>query len=361
MKNKLLLVPILSLAFVALTGCANKKVNLTYGTYLSQSVETLKTAGEMDIYFRAEYYNETFIVATYQSDYSEDCLCWSTFRQVIANYMNKYHEKVYLFDTQNPTAQELKMEKYQDSTPALYIYHGKKQLAKFTYKNSKDKAIFSELSAEPMYERIHKFVSKPGLYEVNDEYLSNNLSKMEEAVTLFIRGSCSDCTYALPNVIIPYFGNNELSKEILYFDLEDYYSLYLSKDSTEEEKAQYQKIKDKYQLSESANQTFGYGKGVVPTIQYYQNGILKDASVLFNDEVSQREDGSYYLSNSFYSQERLTSLKYLNGVRNNVLKGMIVKSDEVVTTPSGYSYWAQEKAAVYHTPLFEAFLSYYCK
>ena len=361
MKNKLLFVPLVSLTFVALAGCSNKRVNLTYGTYLSQSVDSLKAIGDMDIFFRTEYYNETFIVATYQSDYSEDCLCWSTFQQVIVNYMNKYHEKIYLFDTQNDTAKRLKMDQYQDSTPALYIYHGKKQLAKFTYKNSRDKTIFSDLSAEPMHEKIHKFVNKPGLYEVNDEYLSNNLSKMEEAITLFIRGSCSDCTYALPNVIIPYFEVNELSKEILYFDLEDYYTLQRLNDSTEEEKAQYQQIKDKYQLSESANKTFGYSNGVVPTMQYYKKGILKDASVLFNDEVSQKEDGSYYLSNSFYSEDRLTSLKYLDGVKNNVLKGMDIKSDEVVVTPSGYTYWSQEKAAVYHTPLLEAFLDYYCK
>ena len=361
MKNKFTVLSLLSLVFVSLTGCSTKKANLTYGTYIPQTVSSMKTAGDMDIFFRSEYYNETFIVATYQSDYSEDCLCWSTFKQVIANYMNKYHEKVYLFDTQNATAEHLKMEQYEDSTPALYVYHGKKQLAKFTYKRNQDKSIFTELNAEPMYERIHKYVNKPGLYEVNDEYLSENLNKMEEAITLFVRGSCSDCAYALPNVVIPYFENNELSKEVLYFDLEDYYTLSISENSTKEEKAQYQKIKDKYQLSESTNQTFGYANGVVPTMQYYQKGILKDASVLFNDEVSQKEDGSYYLSNSFYSQERLTSLKYLNGVKNNVLKGMTINSDEVVTTPKGYTYWAQEKAAIYHRPLMEAFLNYYCK
>ena len=361
MKNKFLLVPLISLTFGTLTGCAIKKVNLTYGTYLPQTMESLKASGDMDIFFRTEYYNETFIVATFQKDYSEDCLCWSTFKQVIVNYMNKYHEKVYLFDTQNATAERLKMDQYQDSTPALYLYHGKKQLAKFTYKKSQDKAIFTELNAETMYERIHKYVNKPGLYEVNDEYLSNNLKEMNEANVLFIRGSCSDCTYAIPNVIIPYFEIHELSREILYFNLEDYYSLQISNSSTEEEKAQYQQIKDKYQLSESANQTYGYSRGVVPTIQFYQKGYLKDACVLFNDEISQKDDGSYYISNSFYSEERLTSLRYLSDIENNVLKGMTIKSDEVVTTPSGYTYWSQEKAAVYHTPLLEAYLDFYCK
>lgn len=361
MKNKLFLVPMLSLAFVALTGCANEKTNLTYGTKITQSITSLKPTSDFDIFFRAEYFKETFIVATYQKGLSEDCLCWNTFQNVIVNYMNKYQEKVYVFDSQNETAKLLKIDQYKDSTPALYIFKGKKQLAKFVYKNNRDKSIFTELNAEPMYERIHKYINRPSLYEVNDQYLTDNLNKLDEAVTLFVRFSCEDCSYAVPSVIIPYFSNNISSKEVLIFDLEDYYTLYRSDSSTEEEKALYQNIKDKYQLSETTNATYGYKQGVVPTIQYYKKGILKSACVFFNDEVAQKEDGSYYISNSYFSQERLTSLSYAKDVKNNVLKGMTLNKDEVVSTPSGYTYWAQEKAAIYHKPLFEAFMNYYCK
>ena len=98
----------------------------------------------------------------------------------------------------------------------------------------------------------------------------------------------------------------------------------------------------------------------MPTIHFYKKGVLSDASVFFNDEVSQKEDGTYYISDSFYSEERLTSLKYAEYIDNNVLKGMEINKEDVVTTATGYTYWSQEKAAKYHAPLFQSFIECYC-
>ena len=359
MKNKFLLVPLVSMALVVLTGCTNKKAILTFGTYIEQSVETLKPIDTSDMFNKA-YSEETYILATYQGKYSEECLCWSTFKNVIVNYMNKYHEKVFVYDTDNygDLQIDLKIEEYNDSTPALYLFQGKEQLAKFTYKNSRDKDIFSDLKAESMYERIHKIVKEPIMFEVNDDYLSENINISRNTVALFIRSSCPDCSYSLTNVIIPYINKEYISKEILVFDLESYYKQSAISSTIDN---QYQDIKDKYNLSESSSKLYGYGDGFVPTIQYYQRGILNDASVFFNDEVSQKEDGTYFVSKSFYSEERLTSLSYCKNVENNVLEGLSLDEQDIAKTASGYIYWLQEKAAVYHTPLLEAFLDYYCK
>ena len=359
MKNKFLLVPLVSLALVMLTGCTIKKAILTFGTYIEQSLETLKPIDTSDMLNKA-YSEETYILATYQGKYSEECLCWSTFQNVIVNYMNTYHEKVYLFDTGNygDLQIDLKIEEYKDSTPALYVFQGKEQLAKFTYKNSRDKAIFSDLKAEAMYERIHKTIREPIMFEVNDDYLSDNINISNDTVALFIRSSCPDCSYSLTNVIIPYINKEYISKEILVFDLESYYKQ-SSLSSTIDN--QYQDIKDKYSLSENTSNTYGYGDGYVPTIQYYRRGVLKDASVFFNDEISQKEDGTYFVSRSFYSNERLTSLSYCKNVEANVIEGLTLSEQDIAKTTSGYTYWLQEKAAVYHTPLLEAFLDFYCK
>ena len=362
MKNKLVLVPLISLALVALTGCTIKKANLTFGTYIEQSIDSLKPIETSEMLDKV-YSEETYILATYQGKYSNECLCWSTFQNVIVNYINKYHEKVSIFDMDNygDLQMNLGIEEYNDSTPALYIYQGKEQLAKFSYKNRGDKNIFNDLKAEAMYERIHKYVNKPSVYEVNDDYLSSSLKEPMEVIALFIRTGCGDCHYSLSNVIIPYTNRFELSKEIWYLDLQDYYLLRNKEGATEEEKAQYQNIKDKYGLSESSNKKYGYGDGFVPTIQYYRYGILKDASVFFNDEISQKEDGSFYISDSFYSSDRLAYLHYTTNVENNVFKGMELTDEDIAKTSTGYTYWSQEKAAVYHTPLLEAFLDYYCK
>ena len=362
MKNKLVLVPLISLALVALTGCTIKKANLTFGTYIEQSLDSLKPIETSEMLDKA-YSEETYILATYQGKYSNECLCWSTFQNVIVNYINKYHEKVSIFNMDNYGDLQINLgiEEYNDSTPALYIYQGKEQLAKFSYKNRGDKNIFNDIKAETMYERIHKYVNKPSVYEVNDDYLANSLKEPREIIALFIRTGCGDCHYSLSNVIIPYTNRFELSKEIWYLDLQDYYLLRNKEDATEEEKAQYQNIKDKYGLSESSNKKYGYGDGFVPTIQYYRYGILKDASVFFNDEIQEYDCESYIISNSFYTSERLTSLSYCKNVETNVLKGLTILNSEVATTKDGYKYWSQEKAAVYHTPLLEAFLDYYCK
>ena len=360
MKNRFLLIHIVSLAFVALTGCADKKANLTYGTYIEQSLESLKPLETSELLNKV-YSEETYILATYQKQYSEECLCWSTFQNVIVNYTNQYHEKVYIYnmDEYGDLQIGLKIEEYKDSTPALYIFKGKEQLAKFTYKDSKDKSIFSDIEAEAMYTRIHKVVNKPTLFEVNDEYLSDSISKSKEIVALFIRNSCPDCSYSLNNVIIPYINKTTINKEILVFDLENYFRQSVL--SSTKSQDPYQSIKDKYGLSKIANDVYGYGDGYVPTIQYYQDGILKDASVFFNDEVAQKEDGTYCVSRSFYTSERLTSLSYCKKVETNVLEGLVISEKDIAKTTSGYTYWLQEKAAVYHTPLLEAFLDYYCK
>ena len=358
MKKKLLLLPLVTLSFISLTGCEKEKVDLTYGTYITQKIGSLKPISASDLSNKTENENEVLILATYQESYSEDCLCWTTFQNVIVNYMNKYNERVYLFNTESndELIGKLNIEKYEDSTPALYIFKGTNQLAKFTYKKSRDKAIFTELSAEPMYKRIHEYINKPLIFDVDDNYLSNKISTNKETVALFVRRGCSDCLYSLNNVIIPYIYSNDVNKEILMIDLQD---IYESSKADSNDNA-YQNIKDKYGLSESGSKTFGYGNGFVPTIQYYKNGILNDASVFFNDELTKNEDGSYYIINSFYTEERLTSLFYCYGMDNCVLKGMKIPSEDVVLTKTAKAFWAQEKAAVYHTPLLKAFIECYC-
>ena len=359
MKNKILFVPLVALAFGVLTGCTIKKATLTFGTYIEQSLETLKPIDTSDM-LNKTYSEETYILATYQGKYSEECLCWSTFQNVIVNYMNKYHEKVSLFDTDNygDLQIDLKIEEYKDSTPALYVFQGKEQLGKFTYKNSRDKAVFSDLKAEAMYERIHKLIKEPIMFEVDDDYLSESINISRNTVALFIRSSCPDCSYSLTNVIIPYIDKEIIKEEILVFDLESYFKQSATSSTVDN---QYQNIKDKYKLSENSNKKYGYGTGYVPTIQYYRKGVLADSSVFFNDEVSQKEDGTYFVSKSFYSEDRLTSLSYCENVATNVLEGLALSEQDIAKTTSGYTYWLQEKAAVYHTPLLEAFLDCYCR
>lgn len=359
MKTKALLLIITPLLFASLTGCKKEgdKIHLTYGTEMQVNSSSLKELSNDELLVKARDEKEVFLLATYQGEYSEDCLCWATFKDVISNYMNLNNRLVYIFNAQNQneSLKNLGIEKIDQSTPYLYIFNGEKKLASFSYNNSRDKTIFEDRKANAIKERVNKVVSDPLIYYIHPEAIEQ---KSDNLLVLFIRNGCGDCKYVLPNVILPYFNSHKLETKLKIVDLQDLYDLQNKEGTTG---LPYDEMKDRCQLSEDSNETFGYGKGVVPTMHYYEQGELKDVSIFFNDEVSQKEDGSFYISNSFYSEERLTSLHYVDNVEHKVLKGMPLPSDDVIVTDKGYMFWSQEKAALYHTPLLTAFLDTYCK
>ena len=358
-KKALFLLPVFVLPLF-LSSCDSNKPSITYGTYINQSLFSLKELDTEELHNRLFNENETLLLAVYQGEYSETCLCWATYQTVLANYMNNYHEQVYVYNAQSSddSIAKLKINVEEDSRPSLYIFNGTKKVQQFYYPKMQHHKIFEDTTGEYMYEQVHKYVKKPKMYYVNDAFLEENLAKKDEAIIAFIRNKCGDCNYAIPNVIIPYINKNNISKELWLFDLQDYYDL---EKKTETSSFPYQTIKAKYQLTEEANFAFGYGTGVVPTIQYYQNGALKDASVYFNDLIALQDDGSFYISESFYSEQRLANIKYASKVESNILKGMIVPETDVIQTKSGDYFWSQEKASQYHTPLLKAFLDTYLK
>ena len=350
----LLLLPIL-------TSCEEDKVALTYGTYLKSTVYSIQEITTSQLFTKAKDEKEVFLLAVYQGEYSQDCLCWATFENVIAKYMNKYHELVYTYDgqTQDDSILSLKIDKMDASTPCLYVFNGEKNVKKFSYANKQDKAIFEDVSAEAMHTRLHKVIEKPTLYYVDYEYLDSNYASFKKSAVLFLRSGCGDCKYVLPNVIIPYIKRNVLATDILLFDMQEYYNQAKNESATEEEKKRYSEIKDRFGLSEKGNNTYGYEEGVVPTLQYIKDGQLESATVYFNDTIGKKEDGSFYIANSFYSDERLSKLRYLKGFGpHSVLKGMSVAENDVLTYDGNY-YWSQAAANKYHKPLLEAFLDYY--
>ena len=358
-KNKALLLIIAPLLLTSLSACKREesKIRLTYGTEMQVNLSSLKELSNDELLVKTRDEKEVFLLAVYQGEYSTDCLCWTTFKNVIVNYMNHFNRLVYLYNAQNQdeSLKHLKIEKVNQSTPYLYIFNGNEKLASFSYSNAKDKAMFEDRKGEKLKERVDKVVNKPLLYYIHPEAVEQN---SDDLLVLFIRNGCGDCKYVLPNVVIPYVSSHNLDKGIRVVDLQYLYDL---QNEPTTSGMPYDGMKDRCQLSEDSNETFGYKKGVVPTIQYYKEGELTDASVFFNDEVAQKEDGSYYISNSFYSEERLTSLHYVDNVETKVLKGMALPSEDVIKTESGYMFWSQEKAASYHTPLLTAFLDTYCK
>ena len=318
--KRIILLPLLLLPL--LSSCSSKEnLALRYGTMINiKNSFGLKELSNQELLIKTRDEKEVFLLAVYQGQYSETCGCWETFENVLVNYINKYHEMVYLFNAQNisDSLLDLKIEKIEQSTPYLYVFNGKKTVAKFTLNNNRDKAIFEDISGQAMYTRVHKVVKAPSLYYVDDEYLSS-LPSEQESVVMFMRNGCSDCKYTLSDVLLPYITHNKLKKDIFLFDMQSYYDISRSETASEEEKTVYQNLKNRYGLSEEGSNKFGYQNGVVPTIQYRKQNTVQDAAIYFNDVVSKKDDGSFYISNSYYSQERQSQCKY---AFPNVLKGM---------------------------------------
>ena len=189
---------------------------------------------------------------------------------------------------------------------------------------------------------------------VNKDYLDNSLYVStsahynENQIVYFLRETCGDCNYCTPNALVPYFNKNVNAKQILCMDIN-----YLRADMEA-----YAAFKTAYKMSEAGDATFGYSEGVVPTFQVWKSGQLIDACVYFNDTIAKDENGKWHVTNSYYTQERVKSLKYTN----TVLNGMEIDEKEITTIEEyNYSYWNQEDAAKHHTPILNSFLDYYTK
>lgn len=366
MKLKLVtLIPLLTISLLSSCKESIKPEDRPYLTYGSNiyvdSINDLKEINSAELLAKTRDENELFLLAVYQGDYSKDCLCWTTFKNTIMNYVNIYYNNVYLFNAQEQTEAllNLKIEKLNRSTPYLYIFNGQKTLAKFSYANKKDQMIFEDATAVTMDKRISKVVNRSHLIYTYSDYI-DHLSDKLDSVVLFMRNGCGDCRYVIPNIVIPYINEKRINKNIYLFDMQDVYDNSKKEDASEEEQASYQQLKDTYGLSVEGNATYGYGKGVVPTIQVRRGKQVRSAAVYFNDEVSKKEDGSYYISDSYYTEKRISSLEYLEGKTDfpTILKDMTL-NDGVLENGMGGYYLSQNIANVYHKPIFESFLDYY--
>ena len=356
--KKLLLLPLLVLPL--LTGCdGNKEVekyHLTFGSKMQLGNEdAIKELSSSELLAKTRDEKEVFLLAVYQGEYSETCLCWNTYQEALKNYCFNYSGLVYLYNAQNvePTMSHLKIEKLNESTPYLYIFNGEKLIQKFSHSNRKYRTIFEDTTGKEMNDFVSKYVKRPYLYYTDEATIDST----KDQTVMFIRHGCNDCKYSLNEVVIPYIKEKIINQNIYLLDMQKYYDIAKYEGATEEEKVSYQNLKDKYGLSEAEGNLFGYQQGVVPTIQYRKDGKVEAAAIYFNDVIDKKDDGSYYIADSFYSEERKAALNN-QYTFPNILKGMTI-TEGIIEGKNGTYYWSQGAANKYHKPNFKAFLDYY--
>ncbi len=78
--------------------------------------------------------------------------------------------------------------------------------------------------------------------------------------------------------------------------------------------------------------------------------------VFFNDEVT-KIDGKNIVTRSYFTEERIKHLSYVDNVKTKVIQGLEIPDDDLDDTGA----WMKNKASEYHAPLLKAFLDKYAK
>ena len=149
----------------------------------------------------------------------------------------------------------------------------------------------------------------------------------------------------MPYVVTPFLKENNPKIPVYVCDIESYRG-------TEE----YDSVKAGLSLTVESN-PLGFGKGVVPTYQYWKNGKLIDAGVYANDSFQlNSETNKVEVKETYFDGSR--DLKYTT---ENLVSKLNSADESEILNYNGYYFMDIKKAAVYHDPLLKSFLTYYCK
>ena len=354
-KRILIILPFIAIAATGLVGCRSNskkgKARITYGTLVDNEATLIKYS-ELQVKMSDK---ENMLLAVWQD--SEVCGCWTDFKIVLNNYVKQYNTKVYYIarsqfsDDDDSFGLSLLNG---TSKPTFAIMKEGKKAAEFIY-GPDYMPLFT--TVDGLRKAVEKVADDPQYYYVDQNYLDNALfiEKNDKVVVQYIWHSCPDCNHAFPYVMKPYSESNTFKTQVWLIDLEVPGLLLNAAEEKDKTNANYVKFLKDHHMSAEGDEVFGYDRGFVPTTQVWEKGELKDMNVYFNDEIS-KVDGSYKVTRSFFSEERVKNLGYTS----TVLEGMTIGEDEVKDYGGIYA-WNNDAAMKHHKPLLEAFLDKYVK
>lgn len=231
--------------------------------------------------------------------YSNDCTACKMFKPKLESVIQEKHLIVYGIETNAIVGVGKDNDLYKlKYTPTIIIYKEGKNI--FYSLSDEDYNYFE--TKETFVNLLDKYTNMPTLYYINKTQLKEKITNKENFIIYYSRSSCGDCSYLNKNYMKEYLKNNTKSKSfyIIETDVEG-----IRKKNGVVDAEQWQAFKDEFGLSNAINTELGHGAGYVPTLQYYNNGEIKDMMVYFNDfnDATLNADGSYSVTidNSYYS------------------------------------------------------------
>lgn len=333
-----ILLPFLCLNASLLSACGkDEKIQLTFGNINATQINDKVSTNDLDLKIK---HKESFLVVVGDTT----CACWSQFRPIINAYVLEKHVDCMFFtynSFKNKTA-KYEIEANQGSTTFVIYEKGAVKVQLQSGKAGKtmtDKETFNNF--------MNDTVKLPKAYFIEEKDYSTVTEN--GAIIYFERSGCGDCSYLNPTVIANYVEKHPDMNNIYVLDCQVW--------KDELDVVKYQAKKNNYGLSTTNNPDYGYDTGVFPYMSYVKAGYWLSGAVAFNDEVS-KQGNKYVITNSYYTEERLSKLDYLSKVDTKVLKGLELPASDVSDNGEWIS-WEKEKAVKYYEPIIDAFLDTY--
>lgn len=174
--------------------------------------------------------------------------------------------------------------------PCILIYKNGVNVDKINYSETKD--VFND--KEAFAKHIDKYFYLPKILEVSEETLDAKLVNKDNFLLYIGWNKCGDCNKIRTRVLDDYLLKEKSEQYIYYLEVDKYrinrplVEPTLDPNATETEKQKYNTDKanwDNWVSFAKKYNFYDYNSGKVPTIQYYENGSLKDMIVYLNDVI----------------------------------------------------------------------------
>ncbi len=276
-------------AFLVLGLCScnssDNKINFKTGDLTQKEFIELKDQASLDLLRDSK---QDFIVYAH----TPGCLtCVKVVEPKLQNYIDNYGLTIYKIVFQRLDKND--PMRLKGSAPTIGFYKEGKALDILSYtEDFDDEAKFKK--------KFEEYVKLPSVYYISPSMLDDKILKKESFVVLFTRTSCPDCNYLFTNFLDDYINKNDKTFYIIECDVE---GIRLN-ENMEFDATMWQDFKDRYGLSSTSK--YGYLTGVVPTFQYYQDGMLSDSDIYVNDEYEYRHVSSESVDGKEYRTYEVT-------------------------------------------------------
>ena len=227
------------------------------------------------------------------------CGCSDAFIEIVNSYVKRDGLLIYSIDYN-----EIKKTSYnfsiRASAPTFHVVKDGNNIFDLEkIENLGPDTFFTQYDSFANYMDAH--IAKPSIYYVKEDELDELYNKDEPFAVYFAKSNCLECDYLKYTLLNQYAQTHLNMKKMYIFDF------------SKQDEERFDELRNKYGLSYESNNTWGYGKGALPLIQYIEP---KDKHSKNNSIVQAFTFGNDILNNeckvikSYYDESRIKNITY---------------------------------------------------